>query len=66
MKFCAGCLLEEDRLLLLGDETDGHDQSLTGLQETHTESGLSSSFNNCRNSDHVLTTSTETYRDTVD
>ena len=66
MKFCAGCLLKEDRPFLLGDQSDGHDQSLTGLQETRTELGLSSSFNYCRSGYHVLPAATGTYTHTED
>lgn len=56
MKLLTGCLLEEGCNLLLEHQIYSHDQSLIGLQETHTEFGLSSSFKNCRNGDHVLPT----------
>lgn len=66
MKVCAGCLLEEGCVRLFGHQSDGHDKTLAGPQETHTEFGLSSSFKNRRKGYHVLSTATETYTHTVD
>lgn len=61
MEVFTGRLLEEGCIRLLGHQSDGHDQSLVGMQETRTEFGLSSSFKNRRNGYHVLPTATETY-----
>ena len=64
MKFYTGRLLQKSCIRLLGHQSDAHFQSLAGLQETGTESGLSARFKNCRNGYHVLPTATDTH--TVD
>ena len=61
MKFYTGGLLQKGCIRLLGHQSDAHFQSLAGLQETGTESGLSARFKNCRNGYHVLPTATDTH-----
>lgn len=59
MKIFIGCMCEQGCILLSGYQSDSHDHSLTGLQKTCTEFGLSSSFYNCRNGHQVLPADTD-------
>lgn len=59
MKLFIGCMCEQGCILLSGHQSDSHDHSLTGLQKTCTEFGLSSSFYNCRNGHQVLPADTD-------
>ena len=61
MKLLTGRFSQKDCVHFSRNQSDGHVQSLVGLQEIRTKFGFSSSLKNCRDGYHVMPIDTETY-----